>query len=134
MNGTQDGSAEQVEAVLAELRAGVRQRQAVAAAKVSAREQALCGEVDLEAEIEVSEPLATSGRPVLGRLLVFARKAVFHVFLKWYLRPVLEQQNRAHRLLAQRLTALTAAHRELRRELEELRRRLDPPPQPDGEA
>jgi hypothetical protein len=41
----------------------------------------------------VQEPVAFSHRPRFGSLIVGARKAFFHLFLKWFMRPVLAQQN-----------------------------------------
>jgi hypothetical protein len=84
--------------VLQRLRSGVRQRQAeaatmaggLAAAESAGMAQALLA---VRSHEYVQEPVAFSHRPGLGRLVVFSRKGFFHLFLKWFVRPVLAQQN-----------------------------------------
>lgn len=126
-----------VEEVLAQLRAGVRQRQAEVAT-ISGSELARHKLAELSAREYVQEPIAVSPRPLLGRWIVFARKAIFHLFLKWFMRPVLEQQNaynqtvsrlihdlmQSNEALAQRVRELEARLLELLRDQE--KRRLDP--------
>jgi len=82
-----------VAAVLEQLRSGVRQRMAEVAAVGAGADAARHRLVELASREYVEEPVPVSPRPVVGKLLVFARKAVFHLFLKWYTRPELEQQN-----------------------------------------
>ena len=54
-------------------------------------------------------PYTRSVGPVVGRFLVFARKAVFHLFLKWFSRPVLEQQNLYNQTVSRLLQELLQA-------------------------
>ena len=88
-----DPIASRVEAVLERVRAGVRQRQAELAT-LSGGEEVKLRLLELKTLEYVEEPLAFSPRPVLGPLLVFARKAGFQAFLKWWAHPVRERQNR----------------------------------------
>lgn len=121
-----------VEAVLQQIRSGVRQRTAEAAtAGAPGSEAARQGLLALRQREFVAEPVPFSHRASLGRLVVLARKAVYHLFLKWLVRPVLEQQNgfnqAASRLLQELIEAEERNDRE-RRELlarvAELERRL----------
>jgi hypothetical protein len=118
--------------VLQQVRSGVRQRASEAetagAAGSDAERQGLLA---LRQREFVAEPVPFSHRASLGRAVVFARKAVYHLFLKWLVRPVLEQQNgfnqAASRLLQELVEAGERGERE-RRELvgrvAELERRL----------
>ena len=120
-----------VDEVLQRLRAGVRQRQAEIAT-VSGSDQARHKLAELTAREYVQEPIAVSPRPVLGRWIVLARKVIYHVILKWFTRPVMEQQNtfnstvsrlvqdqvQSHEALVQRVRELEARLAELERTLE----------------
>lgn len=118
--------------ILDGVRAGVRQRQSELATFEEAREETRLALAELRAREVLEEPLCVSPRPVVGRLLVFARKAFFHLFGKWYARPLIEQQNRYHRAagrlhegLAADQERLAADHKRLAAALERLERRLD---------
>lgn len=126
-----------VAAVLEQLRSGVRQRTAEVAALGAGADAARHRLVELASREYVEEPVPVSPRPVLGRLLVFSRKAVFHLFLKWLSRPVLEQQNAfnetASRLIQDLVKQQEGLERQVRRlaaELETLAARGDGPPPP----
>jgi hypothetical protein len=73
----------------------------------------------------VQEPVALSHRPRLGRLIVFARKAFFHLFLKWFLRPILEQQNGFNQASARLIEGLVEEQERTARELRRLAARLE---------
>ena len=70
----------------------------------------------------VQEPLPVSPRPGIGRLLVFVRKAAYHLFFKWHARAVLQQQNEFNQAAAALVATLAEREREARRELERLAR------------
>ena len=79
--------------------------------------------LELQRHEFVQEPVPVSPRPVYGSLLVFVRKAFYHLFVKWHARAVLQQQNSfnqsASRLLSelaqrQKLAAEEAAQLDLR--------------------
>ena len=80
--------------------------------------------LELKSREYVQEPLCVSPRPVLGRLLVFSRKAVFHLFMKWFSRPVLEQQNLYNQTVARLLEDLLKTQEASERRLRELEARL----------
>jgi hypothetical protein len=116
-----------VETVLQQIRSGVRQRAAEAATAGAAgaagspgAESARQGLLALRQREFVAEPVPFSHRARGGRVIVFVRKAFYHLFLKWLVRPVLEQQNgfnqAASRLLQDLLEAVERGERE-RREL-----------------
>lgn len=119
-----------VETVLQQIRSGVRQRAAEAATVGSLGSPGSLGSSGSETARQsllalrqrefVAEPVPFSHRARGGRVIVFVRKAFFHLFLKWLVRPVLEQQNgfnqAASRLLQDLLEAVERGERE-RREL-----------------
>jgi hypothetical protein len=120
--------------VLQELRSGVRQRQAEVAtlggaasgggaggAGAAGLGQALLA---VRSHEYVEEPVAFSHRPRFGRLIVFARKAFFHLFLKWFLRPVLAQQNAFNQAAGRMLQELALAEERGARERRLLAARL----------
>ena len=96
-----------VAAVLNQIRSGVRQRQAEIAT-LSGGEEVKLRLLELKTLEYLDEPIAFSPRPVAGKLLVLARKAVFHLFLKWYLRPMRERQNRFNQVASQLIHELVA--------------------------
>lgn len=124
-----------VAATLETLRAGVRQRRAELATLGDGAEAKL-RLLDLKAKEFVEEPIPVSPRPVFGRLLIFGRKVAFHLGFKWYMRPVLQQQNQFNQAVS--TLAQDLAHRQdeivrqlesLARRLAEIERRLEPSPE-----
>lgn len=115
---------ERVARVLAQIRSGVRQRQAEVAAAGTGSEEAQHKLLELKSREYVQEPLCVSPRPVVGRLLVFSRKAVFHLFMKWFSRPVLEQQNLYNQTVARLLEELLKSQEATEKRLRELESRL----------
>lgn len=128
--------------VLQQLRAGVRQRQAELATIGAATDEARFKLVELTAKEYIQEPICVSPRPVVGRWIVFARKAFFHLLMKWYLRPVLEQQNAFNQTASRLVQDLVQSQEKLARQLRELEARLaavekrvrenSPPPEDDA--
>jgi hypothetical protein len=108
--------------VLQRLRSGVRQRQAEAATigglgglgagdgdgsgSALGLSQALLA---LKSNEYVQEPVPFSHRRRLGTLVVWSRKAFFHLFLKWFIRPALAQQNAFNQAAGKMLQELAAA-------------------------
>ncbi len=102
-----------VAAVLAQVRAEVRQRHAVAATG-TATAQFL--RVMLEGAVATSmlvPPTPVSHRRWLGRPIVAAKRFVYRFFMRWYLAPLIEQQNAFNRSVAAALRELTARQLEL---------------------
>jgi hypothetical protein len=66
---------DRVAKVLAQVRSGVRQRQAEVAAAGTGSEEAQHQLPELKSREYVQEPLCVSPRPVVGRLLVRARRS-----------------------------------------------------------
>lgn len=114
-----------VAAVLAGLRAGVRQRQAELATVGVAADGARLALAELRGLEVLQEPVAASPRPVLGRWLGLARRVFFHAFGKWYARPLVRQQNELNRVVTRVLEDLIAAHERLVAETVNLRQRLE---------
>src|SRR5262245_1296908 len=98
-----EASRERVAEAVERARAGVRQRQAELATLGELEGESAALLLELRAAEYLREPQPVSPRPLLGGLLVFVRKAFFHLFLKWWSRPVLEQQNRFNRAAAELL-------------------------------
>jgi len=114
---------DRVEDVLERLRAGVRQRQAEVAT-ISGSELARHKLAELAAREYVQEPIAVSPRPVLGRWIVLARKAIFHLFLKWFTRPVMEQQNAYNQTVSRLIQDLMQSNEALAQRVRELETRV----------
>jgi hypothetical protein len=114
----------EVAAVLARVRAGVRQRQAELATLAGGEEGKL-RLLELKTLEYVEEPLAVSPRPVVGRALVFLRKASFHVFFKWWARPVLQRQNRFNQVASQLLHEQAGTQERLAEALGAAQRRIE---------
>jgi hypothetical protein len=117
-------SRERVAAAVERVRAGVLQRRAEAATLGDLAGEAQGALVDLRASEYLHEPQPVSARPWVGAVLVFLRKAVYHLFLKWWARPVLEQQNRFNRAAAELLRELAEAAERRERRLRDLESRL----------
>jgi hypothetical protein len=117
------GTSDDVAATLERLRAGVRQRRAELATLGDGAEAKL-RLLDLKAKEFVEEPIPVSPRPVLGRLLIFGRKVAFHLGFKWYMRPLLQQQNEFNQAVSTLAQDLAHRQEEIVRQLEGLSRRL----------
>lgn len=116
---------ERVAAALDRIRAGVKQRQAELAAVGEEGEEAKLALAELRAAEFVREPAAVSPRPVVGRALVFVRRAGFHLFAKWWARPVLQQQNAFNQAASRLLDELSRERRADAERAARLARRVD---------
>jgi len=114
-----------VAVVLEELRSSVRQRRAELAASGAESEEAAAQLAELRQHEFVQEPRPVSPRRGVGGLIVWLRKAVYHLFVKWFARSVLQQQNEFNQAAASILAGAVERERELRREVGRLRARLD---------
>lgn len=110
---------------LARIQAGVKQRRAELATLGERSEELRLALAELKKREFVEEPPCFSPRPVLGPLLVFLRKAGFHLFFKWYARPVQQQQNAFNQVASGRIQSLAFALEDLEHRVELLVRRLD---------
>ncbi len=118
--------------VLQRLRSGVRQRQAEAATvgglgtgDGSGSALGLSqGLLALKTHEYVQEPVPFSHRARLGKAVVWSRKAFFHLFLKWFIRPVLAQQNAFNQAAGRMLQELAEAQERTAREARMLAGRL----------
>jgi hypothetical protein len=111
--------------VLQKVRSGVRQRRAEATTLAAGAEEARSGLLALKNKEYVREPVPFSHRARLGRLIVLSRKAVFHLFLKWFIRPVLEQQNGFNQTASRLIEDLVESRERMGRELRELSARVE---------
>jgi hypothetical protein len=125
VSGGESADRETVAAALAALGAAVRQRRAEVATAGADGDELAAQVADLRQREFVQEPRPVSPRPGLGRLIVFARKAVYHLFGKWHSRAVLQQQNEFNQSAAALVAGLVERERELRRELARLRARIE---------
>lgn len=126
----------QVAEVLQALRSGVRQRhaEAVTMGGLSGGADAAAGGgiggisaalLAVRSHEYVQEPVPFSHRARAGRLVVWVRKAFFHLFLKWLVRPLVEQQNAFNQAAARLLQELAEAEERTARETRLLAARLD---------
>lgn len=103
--------------VMRRLREGVRQRLAEAATVEAGGAGGEGRLLALRESAGVREPVPHSARPGLGRWVVAARKGVYHLFLKWLVRPLVAQQNLYNEASAQWIEELVAGQERLRREV-----------------
>ncbi len=111
--------------VLQQVRSGVRQRRAEAATLATDAEEVRGGLLELKQREYVREPVPLSHRPSLGKLIVLSRKAFFKLFLKWFARPVLEQQNAFNQTAARLIEELAEKQERTERELRQVSARLE---------
>jgi uncharacterized protein YqgV (UPF0045/DUF77 family) len=124
-----------VEEVLQQIRSGVRQRQAERAANRSARQQTeergqRWEQIDqriteLQARVRVQERPFVSHAPVVGRLIVFIRQAWNNVAARWFVLPMVHQQNAFNQTVVQAFRELIHVQDQLSVQLNETRRHLD---------
>jgi hypothetical protein len=110
--------------VLESIRAGVRQRRAETVTLGAGSESTRNGLLALRAREYVQEPIVVSHRARFGKLIVFVRKAVFHLFLKPFFRPLLEQQNAFNEVASRLIQELAEAQERQAKEMRELRARV----------
>lgn len=108
---------------LARVRAGVRQRQGELSTGIGSRDEVRMRLLELRAHEFLQQPPGFSPRPLVGPLLVLARKALFKLFLKWYLHPVMQQQNRFNQVASRLIQELVESNDQLRRRVAELEER-----------
>lgn len=111
-------------ATIAGLRAAVRQRQGESATIRTGADELHGLLLELQRHEFVQEPQPVSPRPVVGRLLVFVRKAVYHLFVKWHARAVLQQQNSFNQSASRLLIEIAARQKRAAEELLQLEREL----------
>ena len=107
------------------LRSSVRQRQAELTTVTGQSDEMRLRLAELQAAEFVQEPVAVSPRPIVGSILVFFRKAFFHLFMKWYSRPVLMQVNQFHASVSSVVRDLVEANRLLAEDNRKLQARLN---------
>ncbi|MGH9379867.1 MAG: hypothetical protein ACRD2Z_04560 [Thermoanaerobaculia bacterium] len=123
---------QRVEEALRRVESAVRQRHAQLATRSVEREAVQAQLLELrEAEL-LREATTSSPRPVIGPLLVWARKAVYHLFVKWQMRPLLQQQSRFNQAAARLLEDSLEAQERMAEELERLRARVEEEREPAG--
>ena len=114
-----------VDQVLQQVRSGVRQRRAESTTLAAGAEETRNGLLALKSREYVQEPVAFSHRARWGKLIVLARKAFYKGFLKWFTRPVLEQQNGFNQAAARMIEDLVEARERDARELRQIASRLE---------
>lgn len=112
-------------AVLAQVKAGARQRRAERATVGTGREEARLALLELRQAEFVREPVPVSPRPVFGGLLIFVRKAFYRLFFKWHARGVLAQQNAYNQASSRLVEELSRSQEALLQEVERIARKLD---------
>lgn len=120
-----DPERERLAEILAGLRAAVRQRQGEAATVRAGADELHGLLLDLQRNEFVEEPAPVSPRPVVGRLLVFARKAAYHLLFKWHARAVLAQQNAFNQSASRLIGELAERQRRIDEAVERLQRELE---------
>ena len=111
--------------VLQKVRSGVRQRLAESTTLAGGGEETRNGLLALKQREYVQEPVAFSHRPGLGKAIVLVRKVFYKLFLKWFTRPVLEQQNGFNQAAARLIEDLVEAQERSAREARQLAARVE---------
>jgi len=120
-----EGDIARVARVLENVRAGVRQRQAELAT-IDAELAQLPAALSRAHEIQfLQEPECVSHRPVIGRIIVLAKKVVYQAFMKWFMSSLIEQQNAFNRAATDALRELFERQRSLAGETRRLNDALD---------
>lgn len=113
-----------VAAVIEQLKAGVLQRRAERATAGGAASEARFRLLEMQRHEYVRQPVPVSPRPLLGRFLVFFRKGIYHLLLKWHARGVGDQQNSFNQATVRLLDELVSSHETWGRELARLTQRV----------
>lgn len=132
--GTAEATREEVAEALRVVESGVRQRAAQIATLRGDRDAVRSQLLDLKATELLQEAIPVSPRPLIGPLLVFLRRAVYHLFFKWQLRPLMQQQNRFNQAAARLIEDCVEGERRLADEIERLHARLDEQSAPEEAA
>lgn len=123
--GNEETKRKDVAEALRVIESGVRQREAQIATLRGDRDAIRSQLLELKAAELLQEAIPVSPRPVIGPLLVFLRRAVYHLFFKWQLRPLMQQQNRFNQAVARLLEDCVEGERRLADAIERLHARLD---------
>lgn len=124
---------ERVEQLLQELRDQVRQRRAKLGTESGARDSGYdLSLAELRTVVqEISDNWSVSAHfplmwntPVIGRMASYAKRAM-RLLLRWYINPIVEQQNNFNEAVARAIVQLTAYEDRLRREWQLTDERLD---------
>ena len=122
------GSSEEVRVaeVMQQIRVGIRQRQAELAAW---GDRVLPGEDEqrfreLQASAHIRERPFVSHVPIVGRFIAFFREKWNSVAAKWYVRPMLHQQNIFNQTVVQTIREVLEAQADLNRYLELIEERM----------
>lgn len=118
------GDERRVDEILAQLSAGVRQRQAELATISEDLEQLPAALAYVHRIQYVEEPENVSHRPLIGRFIVLAKQVVYGL-TQWYHQALLRQQNEVNRAVSLALRDLFERQRMLVREAQRLRQDLD---------
>lgn len=121
---TSTSDEDRVAAALDQIRASVRQRTAELSTLADRDEHRNLRLVELRQAEFLQEPFPVSPRPGVGKFIVWVRKAWFHLFQKWYTRPLLIQQNRYNRAVTAMIEDLLRDQKQLDSELRDLRQLL----------
>ena len=125
MSAASDAHDADVTAIIEDVRARVRTRRAQGAVASDADDaalselQAAIQDVNINAKVNSHLPLLWEDM-VIGRLRSFVQRVVRRL-LRWYINPIVDQQNMYNAAVAKAITLLAAENARLRRDLAEMR-------------
>lgn len=125
MENPPEDDRQRVEEALRRVESAVRQRHALLATRTGEREAVQAQLLELKETELLREAVAVSARPLVGPLLVWFRRAVHHLFGKWQIRPILQQQSRFNQAATRLLEESLEAQQRMAEELERLRVRAE---------
>jgi len=120
-----NGEEPAVDEVLAQLKAGVRQRQAELATVDEELRRLPASLAEAHRLYYIHEPECVSHRPVIGRVIVFFKKGFYLAFMKWFMSSVIEQQNEFNRTATEALRDLFERQTELSSQTQRIEEALD---------
>jgi hypothetical protein len=110
---------------LQQIRAGIRQRQAELAALNLDKEKPTSQRFrDLHAHAYIQARPFTSQTPIIGRLIVFVREMWCSVATKWYMHPILRQQNTLNQAVVQTLQEISETQNDTQQRLDQIEQQL----------
>lgn len=112
-----------IAAELQQLREAVRLRREKLYGSDLAELRALTKQVNERWNVSAHLPITWGGPPVVGRLLAYAKR-VTRLLLRWYINPIVEQQNNFNAASTRALLQMNAYLEQLTRELHSLEERL----------
>jgi hypothetical protein len=121
---TQEETSIDIAEELAQLRQAVKERREKLHGEELSELRALVRQVNERWNVSAHLPITWGGPPLIGRGLAYAKR-VTRLLLRWYINPIIEQQNNYNAAATRALLQINAYLEQLTREDYALAQRLD---------